>query len=286
VNKAFLDIYGYTREELDEIGTIPLYWSEDDRITYVNRLKKEKRLENHKLIQKSKTGQRIDVLVNIQLIEGEEDIIEGTLLDITQNEELNRKLIDNERKYRDLFENSLEIIQSFNSSGKLIFCNQMWFDTLEYTIEDLDHIMLFDIIAEEYLDHCMNAFQRVLSGETIQNLEVTFLSKTGRRVELNGNVVPIMQEGEMVSTHSFFRDVTIENEQKRQLISQQIFFENILHNIPAEIKVYDHNLRYLYLNPQALQGIENREMVIGKTDVDLSEKGFLPDKIPGSGLKN
>ena len=280
VNKAFLDIYGYTREELDALGTGQLYLRPEDRINYIEKLKQEKRLENYHLFQQSKTGERLEVLLNIQLLEGPDDtVIEGTLIDITHQEELNRKLIENEKKYRDLFENSLDIIQSFDSTGKLTFCNQKWFDSLEYTIKDLEDLRLFDIIAPEYHEHCLDIFQRVLSGETIQNLEVTFVSKNGKRIELNGNVVPIMKDGAMMSTHSFFRDVTIENQQKRQLKSQQIFFENILHNVPAEIKVYDKNFRYIYLNPQAISGIENREMVVGKTDVDLAETGLWPEKI-------
>lgn len=280
VNKAFLDIYGYSKEELEEGGTQLLFWMPEDRDSYIKKLMKEKRLENYPLIQKSKQGKRIDVIVNVQLIEGVEDqIIEGTLIDMSLHELLNRKLIENEKKYRDLFENSLEIIQSFDSTGKLIFCNQMWFDTLEYTKEDLNNLHLFDFIAPEYQEHCLDAFNRVLSGETIQNMEVAFISKSGKRIELNGNVVPLMKEGEMISTHSFFRDVTIENQQKRQLQSQQFFFENILQNVPAEIKVYDQNFRYLYLNSQALSGIESREMVIGKTDAELARDGLWPEKI-------
>jgi PAS domain S-box-containing protein len=275
MNKAFLDIYGYTREEIEELGTEHLYWNSEDRHAYIGKLMTEKRLENYQLVQKSKSGKRIDVLVNIQLVEAAgERVIEGTLIDTTQQEELNRKLIENEKKYRDLFENSLEIIQSFDSAGKLIFCNQVWFDTMEYTMDDLNNLVLFDFIAPEYHEHCTDLFHRVVSGETIQNTQVAFISKSGRRIELNGNVVPIMKDGVMVSTHGFFRDVTIENQQKRQLSSQQIFFENILHNVPAEIKVYDHNFRYLYLNPQAFRGIESRQMVVGKSDEVLAEQGL------------
>jgi two-component system, sporulation sensor kinase E len=48
-----------------------------------------------------------------------------TVIDVTETERLNQELVVSERRYRDLFENSLEIIQSFGPDGKMIFCNRI-----------------------------------------------------------------------------------------------------------------------------------------------------------------
>ena len=392
VNKAFLDAFGYEKEELMNLGLKVLYYSEKERNAYLNELKEKGRLENYFLRTRHKNGETVELLVNVQLINSEDTengFLEGTLIniteirqaqkkiqasealfrgifdtnlagvflknangiivdgnqaarnilgisslwggpesrfdslvdnkevwiklrkelfdgrnpgsfrlkirtssgetkntlltcnlveleqfgpcllftiiDVTETDRLNDELATSEKRYRDLFENSLEIIQSFGPDGRLIFCNKRWFETLEYAQEDIKNMYLFDIISEKDQAHCQKLFGRVLAGESIQNIEVTFVGKTGKTVELNGNVVPMMKEGKLISTHSFFRDVSLENKQRRQLDEQRKFYERVLENLPSEISILDREMRYLYSNPLSITGISSRLNAIGKT---------------------
>ena len=188
-----------------------------------------------------------------------------TVIDVTETERLNEELVVSERRYRDLFENSLEIIQSFGPDGKLIFGNKIWFDTLKYSPEEVENLNLFDIVSPKDREHCLELFNRVLSGEAVQNIEVSFVGKDGKETELKGNVVPIFKNGRMLSTHAFFRDVTTENMQRRQLDTQRRFYERVIENLPAEISILDAEMRYMYSNPVSITGGSPRSEALGKT---------------------
>lgn len=391
VNRAFLNAFGYEKEELMEKGLKAIYFSEEERQAYLTDLKARKRLENYFLRTRHKSGRAVDLLVNVQIIDtGDENAyLEGTLIDITEirqaeqriksseelfrsifdtslsgvflknkdgilvdgnqaarkilgitgewggigsafqafpvnseewqaiesellagknpgsfrlkihskdgrdknllltcnrvqleqfgdcllftaidvteTDRLNEELFASERRYRDLFENSLEIIQSFGPDGKINFCNKKWFDTLKYTPEEAMGMNLFDFICERDKPHCQELFGHVLAGESVRNVEVSFVDKFGNEIELNGNVVPTFRDGKMVSTHGFFRDVSIENMQRRQLESQRKFYERVLENLPAEISILDAEMRYLYSNPLSITGGAPRSGAVGKT---------------------
>ena len=54
----------------------------------------------------------------------------------------------------------------------------------------------------------------------------------------------------------------------KRIKSQQGFYEIILDNLPIEVIIYDKNLRYEYINKQAITNPILRAWLIGKTDFD------------------
>ena len=54
----------------------------------------------------------------------------------------------------------------------------------------------------------------------------------------------------------------------RRLGRQQEFYQLIFDNFPAQIAVYDENLRYLYVNPASVRDPVKRKSLIGRTSVD------------------
>lgn len=53
-----------------------------------------------------------------------------------------------------------------------------------------------------------------------------------------------------------------------ELLEQRRFYEEILNNIPADIAVFDHEQRYIYVNPTAVRNEQMRHWLVGKTDFD------------------
>ncbi|MFX8565900.1 hypothetical protein ABTL91_20405, partial [Acinetobacter baumannii] len=67
-----------------------------------------------------------------------------------------------------------------------------------------------------------------------------------------------------------FRDVTDIKHLEKQNKKQQYFYEKVLHNIPADIAIYDRNHKYLFANNQAVSKEDMRKWLIGKDDFDYS----------------
>ena len=159
------------------------------------------------------------LLTKIDLGNGD-SFLQATVRDITENKKSEDKLHESEERYRTLIENSYDIIQSVGPDGHFKFVNKSWHDTLGYTREELPKLTMFDIIHPDSLEHCKKIFQKVMSGNSVKNIEAKFITKNKRTLLVEGNAAPRYYGSKIVSTQGFFRDVTerrkIEEEKKKK----------------------------------------------------------------------
>jgi PAS domain S-box-containing protein len=98
-----------------------------------------------------------------------------------------RELKESEERYRDLFENANDLIQSAAPDGSLIYVNRAWREALGYSEEEVRNLSLFDIIHPDSLAHCIEMFERVMSGERLDHVEAMFVTKEGRTITVEGS---------------------------------------------------------------------------------------------------
>ncbi len=135
-------------------------------------------------------------------------IVRGLARDITERSNAEKKLASREERYRNLINQSNELIQSISADGKIKFANPAWYRTLEYSPDEVAGLSLADLLSEDQRDHCYQIFGKVLQGDVIQDIETVFLSKTGNRIYVQGNIAPEYSGDNVVGTQGFFRDVT------------------------------------------------------------------------------
>jgi PAS domain S-box-containing protein len=271
-NDSFANIFGYqSKDELLQLNTSVLYLDSDERTRFLKELDGKKYLKNYHLKAKSKSGNLITVSVNSDLYQetNQDMLIVGSVVDITELILSKGKLAESEKKYKDFIDNSPEIIQSFNSEGKLLFCNAIWHQKLEYTEEEAANMNLFDIIADEYKPHCSLMFQEVLSGKALKDVGVEFVSKSGKRYLLEGNVVPLLQNGQMVATHAFFRDVTEKKQAIDKIIEQEKLLQTVFNSVPICLYIKDENGNYLHAN-------EIMQKTLGSDVLSQSDTNLFP----------
>ena len=119
-----------------------------------------------------------------------------------------RYSVESEERYHNLIENAHDMIQSVAPDGRFIFVNPAWLKTMGYTADDLKTITMFDIIHPDCKDHCAAIFKKVMSGEAADNVEATFISKDGHKIEVEGNVNVRFIGGKVLATQGIFRDIT------------------------------------------------------------------------------
>lgn len=73
-----------------------------------------------------------------------------------------------------------------------------------------------------------------------------------------------------------FRDITRQKNTEKKIEELRVFYENILHNIPADIAVFDKDHTYLFVNRHAFKNEELRRWMIGKTDIDYARYSNRP----------
>jgi len=121
---------------------------------------------------------------------------------------IDSKLVESEERYRAVIENASDMIQSCRPDGSFEFVNRTWLEKLGYTADEVNDLVVWDIIHPEALDHCKDLFMRAVQGETVENVRATFITKDGRKLPVEGNATSRFVDGQVIATHSFFRDIT------------------------------------------------------------------------------
>ncbi|MBL4654815.1 MAG: PAS domain S-box protein [Bacteroidia bacterium] len=144
-----------------------------------------------------------------------------TINDITERNKFEAQLKESEERYRSLFENAHDLIQSVDMNGDFLFVNKSWRKTLGYSKKDLSSMKIVDVIHPDSMNHCMMLMQKVFKGKLIKNFETKFIGKNGNIIEVEGNASPRIIDGKVVATQGFFRDVTKRNELMQELINEK-----------------------------------------------------------------
>ncbi|MBC8171742.1 MAG: PAS domain S-box protein, partial [Anaerolineae bacterium] len=131
----------------------------------------------------------------------------------TDRAEIINALRESEERYRDLFENSAELIQSVNETGRFEYVNRAWQAALGYSAEEVASLSLLDILHPSQHDHCLVLLHEILSGNAPRHIETIFVTRDGRELIVEGNITLKLTAGKAPATRGIFRDVT----QRRQL---------------------------------------------------------------------
>ena len=140
-------------------------------------------------------------------------------------------LQESEERYRDLFEHANDLIQAVAPDGHFIYTNRAWREALGYTETEVTTLTLNKVLAPESRAHSMKIFMHVLDGHQVDRVDITFLAKDGRRLQLEGNINCRFVNGQPISTRGILRDVT-ERKQAEEAVREaawkyQTLFESL-----------------------------------------------------------
>jgi PAS domain S-box-containing protein len=160
-------------------------------------------------------------------------------------------LRESEERYRDLFENATDLIQSVGSDGKYIFTNRRWRETLGYTKDEVTRLTMYDVLAPDCHDHCRQLFGGLMQGAQVECSETTFLTKDGRRVVVEGNLSCHSKDGKPVATRGFFRDITERRRAEAALRESEERMRTITGSAKDAIIMMDDSGLVTFWNPAA-----------------------------------
>lgn len=129
-------------------------------------------------------------------------------IDITEKKNSELRTRESEENFREIIQSSNDLIQSLNIDGTFDFVNASWLKTMGFTEEELSKMTIFDIICDEHLNECMDTFQRVIGGEKADSVKTIFITKSQKKVILEGSAVPRIKDGKVIGVRTFLRDVT------------------------------------------------------------------------------
>jgi len=137
--------------------------------------------------------------------------------DIGWRKEAERALKESEEKFRDLFENANDLIQSVDADGKFNYVNKRWKEALGYSDEEVKKLNLMDVIHKDYHAQCKKIFKEVCRGKSFGNIEAVFVTKKGKNIFLIGSANAFMKNGKFIATSGIFKDITLRKEAEQKL---------------------------------------------------------------------
>lgn len=191
----------------------------------------------------------------------EDEIIYAVARDETDRKEIEETIRKNEETLKDFFMSANDLIQIVGSDGKIQFVNRAWEETLGYETDEIKGMDFRHILHEDSVEHCTNIFSDMVNGQSYNYVEITFLTKQGKEIHVEGNINGRFDEGKFVSTRGIFRDVTQKwkQDEKIRQLSQAV------EQSPASIIITDTGGIIEYINPKVtkVSGYSPNE-VIGK----------------------
>ena len=139
-------------------------------------------------------------------------------LSFTQIEERMTEVRALEEKYRDLIENSPEMIYQLDRVGQFVHVNQTGLEKLGYSRDEMLAMHLWDVVPDNQAADVLVYLERLMSKGR-NTIQTVFLSKDGRRidVEIHATALFDQESGSLVHTRAFVRDVTERHRLEQQL---------------------------------------------------------------------
>ncbi|MEP7218841.1 MAG: PAS domain S-box protein, partial [Bacteroidota bacterium] len=156
-------------------------------------------------------GDELWIGQNVQLIlDDAEEVIgfQAVARDITDRRRIEQALRESEDRYRDLFENANDLIQSTSIDGIFLYVNRAWREALGYTEEEVAGMKLLDIVHPLHRDSYTEIRRRVIDGEKVDRFETRFRTRGGEEIVVEGSMNCSYSDGMAVSTRSILRDIT------------------------------------------------------------------------------
>ncbi len=145
---------------------------------------------------------------------------------------------ESQERYRDLFENSSEMIATLSPSGQFLYANPAWKRCFGYDNASLLALNSFDdIFGAGCRAEVCALFRRALDGEMIDRSPLRNYTADGRVLELELSLSQRQKAGNPLAVRCLLRDVTQQRQREHrlalQLVVSQIVGENISPDVAA-----------------------------------------------------
>ena len=172
-----------------------------------------------------------------------------------------------EFRYKNLFENTNDLIQCVDNNGSFLYVNPAWLSTLSYTHDDIKTLHSSEIIHPDYHKYLRTNLSQLKKGKDMVHVELKLLGKHGEEIFVEGNIHNDYTADKKKNQRAIFRNITEKklNQQKLEK-SEQLY--RLLVEESSEI-FYETNIDgiFTFINDVTAD-------IIGFTQQELIGKAF------------
>lgn len=195
----------------------------------------------------------------------------GFILDVNKQKELDEKVKQNEKRYRDLVESLKEVIFQTDSEGHWTFLNQSWEDIMGYTTDES-----IGQRAAKFI-HSDDVSKFILIRKNLFEMGVESISDEIRFIDKNGNIVWFDFhvslhkdiDGYPLGVVGSAENITARKEVEAELELNRELLQKVISSIDDVIWSYDINMgKVSYISPscQGMTGFHDDDFYSGSVD--------------------
>ena len=224
-NQAWRDTLGYTEEDIQLLSLMDIVDKncKGKCINIFNCLMKGEKIDRNATTFIAKNGDSVIVegRCSTHFENGKPLFMTGIFRNMSTQTRSELALLQSEKRYKDLFENSSDLIQIVHPTGNFLYVNRAWRETFGYCEEEIATMSIFDLIAADCQGHCQTTFQQIISDPKLHYIDTVFIAKDGRQVIIEGNAICNFENEKPIFTQCIFRDVTEKKKMIEELIKAQ-----------------------------------------------------------------
>jgi diguanylate cyclase (GGDEF)-like protein/PAS domain S-box-containing protein len=269
-NEALARSLGYdSREEFMQKNAEELYFDPAERAQLIDYLRKHRTLSSAETRLRKKDGTPVWLLENVTLLGGgiEPEILEGTLIDISDRKLAEDALRESERRYRLLVERMREGLMQVSNSGVIELVNHRFCDMVGYSREELVGRQASDLLVDardrELLRQQISLRQLGASDQ----YELKVRRADGEIIWLEIGGAPVFDAaGNVIGSIGVHNDITVRKRAEAALRESEALYRLMAENTTDLISRHAPDGVSLYVSPacMALLGYEQTDM-IGRT---------------------
>lgn len=273
VNKAWLDLFGYSSEELGAIDLKTLYANPRDRRRFFKQIEKHGSVRNFEVKMVRKDGQIIDCISTARVQKDEKGnplYYQSILRDVTQMRRIIEQLRISEEKYRLLVENISEIMYSVDCNGIITYMSPVMESVSGWPAKEMVGKRFADVRFVHPLDipmilKCFNG------SEPVKNLiEFRFISRTDDVIWFKASIHTLMKKGKITGYQGILDDITKNVEAGQSIREIRERTSSFLDSATDSFFLFDHNLVLIEVNSTASREFNvPRHILLGKTLVEV-----------------
>lgn len=216
-NPSMAQIFGYesSNEFIKSVTDIQKqhYVNPNQRAQMLDLLKNNDSISNYECQMYRKDGTKIWIVLQIKAFyddNGNINLLEGILQDITKRKKAEIELINSEKKYRELYEGSIDGYMMIDNKARFIECNSSFCSMLGYTLDELKNLSYLQITpnSKHIWEEKLVREQTIDRGYT-EVYENEYIKKDGTifPVEMRAYAIRDLQ-GNSIGFWAFSRDIT------------------------------------------------------------------------------
>jgi PAS domain S-box-containing protein len=177
----------------------------------------------------------------VQFVETVANLL-GTAL---EHRETDRHRRESDARFREIAEVSPDTIFRLDVDGTLTYVSPAVGSLLGYDPEDLVGSHFGEHVADGYVEAAVEGFNRVRSGTTVRELEVTLTAADGTRVPSELSASPVHRDGEVAVVQGVVRDISERKAVERAIREANARYRTLVEHFPdGGVFLFDHDLRY------------------------------------------